>query len=340
MAGTATAQVSENKTESGDVTVDVSSTIAVDVQPANLNYPNAEPGVRNQTSARGFGAIEVHNTGSLAIDNMWLNASTPNQDPFGQGDSTIHDAGNFLQVQPGDDLQGDQDDYHFINRKEYSWSNTDRGVAGTTYDTDVPAFIQLPDSNGWSNADVGSFRRGNESIYYAINTNSGSCNGGSATMRVGNVSSTDDRLGTVDFTDSTEYGWIEYTTSDLTSSAYGITSGPASGEPSMVTGESGVALNWTNSAADDKPLYDVLTTCSGDQGQPHTVRTRYNINALESNDLTSDGQQAESLINPDNSNPMQPGEMKTINTAIEVPEGTAAGSIGDGVLRVYVTAFE
>lgn len=337
MAGTAAAQVEDNQTESSQVTVNVAETIAVDVQPANLDYSNAVVGQRNTSSDRGFNAIEIENTGSTNIDRLWLNNSVPVQDPFGTGTSSNYDAGNFIQIQPasGEDLTGDTDDWHFINRKEYLWSSNANGNA----DDDVPEFIQIP---GWTNYEVGQFRRGNESIYFAIQEGSSdTCNGGSAVIRVGNVSTTDNRLGTVDFTSSTEEGWVEYQTNSLTNSDYGFTTTPGS---TMVSNQNGVALNWSTTKGDtaegDKPEYEVLMNCDPSSEQPHVFRTRYNINALGADDLTQEsGSAVQYLIDQaTESAEINPGGMRTLFTAVEIPEGVTEGGIGNGKLRVMMTA--
>lgn len=339
MVGTASAQdVSANDTEEADVTVGVSETIAVDIQPASMDFPGAVVGNRNTTSDRGFGAIEVENTGSVYIDRVWINSSTPASDPFGTGTASSYDAGNFLEVRPQDAFDNavsggnaDSDNWHFINRQEY---NVRPG------DSSFPSFIQLPTSE--SNYDVGSFKRGNESIYYAIG-HSGSCTD-SGTVYVGNVSSTDNRLGTVDFTTSTEYGWTSYNVQTVTSDqSYGIagasvadTGGNAAASEDDLTAGQGVTLNWTYTN-NDQLDYDVLTNCGSD---PNTVRTRYNANAVGADDLDSASGATDYLLDAvsTSGDMIYPGETNTIQTAINVPEGVTAGDVSPGTLRVLITA--
>lgn len=325
MTGTAAAQVESNSSEGGDVTVGVSSTIAVDVQPANLDYSNAQVGVRNTSSDRGFGAIEIENTGSEYINRIWLNTSVPTQDPFATGLPSAYDSGNFLEVRPQDGLAGDSAEWHYVNRKEYM-SSDDTTANGVT---DIPSFIQV---DGYASApyEVGSVRRGNETIYFAIDASStdDTCNADTATLRVGNVSSTDSRLGTVDFTSSTEYGWTEYTLGSLSNSDYGA---------------AGVELNWSYTNNDQPNEYDLLTRCAPTSEQPHVFVNRYNINTAGAQDISSEtaAQFTQFLLDTDNAGSMlAPGELATVETAINVPEGVAEGSVDPGTLRVLITADE
>lgn len=323
-----------NDTENADVTVSVSETIAVDIQPANLQYSNAVVGNRNTTSDRGFGAIEIENTGSTYINRIWLNNSIPTTDPFGTGTSSNYDAGNFLEVRPVDFTNGDSTDWHPINKKVYM-SSSDTGSNGVT---DIPSFIQTPDS--WSTYEVGGINRGNETIYFAINADGtdDTCDGdASATVRVGNVSATDSRLGTVDFTSSTEYGYVEYTLSQLSGNSYGVTDDTSNG----FSGTTGLALNWTYTNSDSPTEVDMLTRCAPTSEQPHTFVNKYNVNTAGADDIQSGAGSATTYLLKDTTNTgnmLAPGSMKTLETAINVPEGVAAGDVGAGVLRVLITS--
>jgi hypothetical protein len=320
MTGTVAAQ---DDTEEADVNVTVSETIAVDIQPANLDYSNAEVGNRNTTSDRGFGAIEVENTGSVHIDQIWLNSSTPSTDPFGSGTAGDYDSGNFLEVRPdtSDGFSGDNTNWNYINRKEYMWS--DDSPSGNS-DTDVPSFIQTDFSSPY---EVGALRRGNETLYFVIDADSGdnTCNEDTdgAELRVGNVSALDDRLGTVDFTSSSEYGYSTYTIGNISDSDYGV---------------AGVDLNWTYDADSDL-TYDMVTRCAPGSEQPHVYLNKYNINVAGASDIASgNGEHTQYLLSTStDSNMLRPGDQWTIETAIDVPEGVAQGTVGAGNLRVLIT---
>lgn len=334
MTGTAAAQQQTSDVEeNATVDVTVSETTAVDIQPANLEY-SADVGTRSTSSARGFGAIEIENTGSTWINRIWLNTSVPNSDPFATGVATNYDAGNFIEVRPADGLlNGDSTDWHAINRKEYTY---------TSASDDVPSFIQVPGDFGQYT--VAPLRRGNETIYSVIETDGGVCDGGGTgtEIRVGNVSATDTRLGTVDFTDSTEYGWTNYSIGGVSGSGnYGIA---VSDQGGYFTSQ-GVALNYTYTSSDSPVVYDMLTQCSSDAPageSSNVVLNRYNIGAEGADDLADlDGEVTEYLIqdtNGDTSNMLAPGEMATVETAIDVPEGVASGQVDSGTLRVLITS--
>lgn len=339
MAGTATAQVTENDSEDSSVDVSVSSTIAVDVKPEAFSFSNAEVGATNSSSDDGFNAIEIENTGSEYINRIWLNTSVPSADPFGTGSAANYDAANFLRVQPGDDLNGNSQPDLFVNRREYHWTNNASAITGpSTFDRDTPEFITAPatedyttegTSTAYDYVEIGAFRNNNERIYYAIPHN-GQCDGaGDAVLRVANQSTTSTELGGVDFTDDGD-AFVEYTINQLSGSDYGVSG--AGNSPN------GVTLNWS----DTDRTYDVLTNCDGDYGQSNTVRTRYNINALGADDVTTDGQASQFLLKETDSsntgNMLAPGDLKTVFTGISVPEGVAQGSVGTGTLRVLVTA--
>lgn len=340
MVGTAAAQQTTDDTENATVDVTVSETTAVDIQPASLEYLSAEVGERSTSSERGFGAIEIENTGSTHINRIWLNTSVPSEDPFASGNSDLYDAGNFLEVRPDDNLfNGDTEDWHYINRKEYMYT----GETGT--DTgNVPSFIQVPSDFG--KYSVAPLRRGNETIYAVIESDGGACSGdGSGTeIRVGNVSSTDTRLGTVDFTsDSTEYGFTNFTISTVDGSAnYGIADTTEGG---YFSGTQGVALNYSYTNSGSPLDYDMLTQCRSDapSGESaNTVLNRYNIGAEGADDIADiDGQITQYLIQEtggDESVMLAPGELATVETAINVPEGVAQGSVDPGTLRVLITS--
>ena len=146
-------------------------------------------------------------------------------------------------------------------------------------------------------------------------------------MRVGNVSATDSRLGTVDFTDSTEFGWAQYTFSTVSANDYGTAA---------------VDLNWTYTESGSDSNYDIVANCDPTSQQPHTFINRYSVNTAGSDDLsTVTGATTQYLLNTDTpSDMLLPGESSTVDTAINIPEGVSQGSVDPGTLRVLITADE
>ncbi len=336
--------VAQDATENSTVNVTVTSEIAIDVHPENLNFPSASVGSQVTTSDRGFTAIEVENIGSEYIDKIWLNATKPSDDPFGTGIPDNYDAANFLQVRPNNQsglLTGDSDDFHYVNRVEF----------GST--TDYPSYIDVDGQFNSANPDdviVGRLRLADEEYFYAIPVGSdGTCDGtstdfdgGSGIIRIGNTSHTSDRLGTVDFDDTADVqssiDWTEYSINELSSSDYGITgAGPDT--------PNGVNL-WKDkgTASEVNRTYDLLTICDTSKSAastPHVVRTRYNPEAGGADDLTTaNSQAAQYILNAGvtTSNMLTPGDGVTIDTAVEVPQGVSEGDVSQGTVTVLVTA--
>lgn len=336
MVGTAAAQQTSDETENSSVDVTVSETTAVDIQPANLEY-SADVGARSTSSARGFGAIEIENTGSTYINRIWLNSSVPNSDPFGTGNANNYDAGNLIEVKSTSDLPGQtstDSNFRFINRKEYMYTGDS-----------IPSYIQTP--SDWNDEAVAPIRRGNETIYAAVEADSGSCNGDASNeIRVGNVSATDTRLGTVDFTESSEYGWTNYSIGGVQgASEYGLAVSDQGGYFEDGSGNelAGVALNYTYTDSGNPVQYDMLTSCENDGSDgANAVRVSYNIGAEGADDIKNNNGEVTSYLveetNSDETAMLAPGALATIQTAINVPEGVAAGSVDPGTLRVLITS--
>ena len=348
MVGTATAQTLEGDnnvsssdadnvtSEGSDITVSVSSTTAIDVKPESLDFSNLEVGTQTTSgtnSGNSFGSIEIENIGSEYIDRVWAAATNPSSNPFGTGNPNNYDAGNFLQIKPSNSsakssIIGNTTTYNYVNRYEYTNPADSSG--------DVPSYI-MADSADMSSSpqdvQVGRFRAGNEWYFFTIlESSSGTCDGSNtgAVLKVGNTSHTPDQFGTVNFEQSGD----DYTTYEIaaTSGSYGVaTNGPS--------GEIGVRLPMGDGGYRE---YDVLTKC--DTTNPHTVRTRYNPQAGDANDLTAGsetGDRTQFLLRADSSSPstmLLPGEGLTVDTAIEVPQGVPQGGVQSGSLTFFVTS--
>lgn len=342
----------ERQNGSSNVTVSIASKTAIDVKPENLDYSGLSVGTQTEegdNSGNTFGSIELENIGSEYIDRIWAEASAPDSDPFGTGNPDNYDAGNFLQVRPSNataktSVTGNSSVYHYVNRKEFSssWTNTTG---------EIPSYIEadpsVSDSGDPVDSYVGRLRAGDEWYFYTIYTGvSGSqdiCDGGgSAILRVGNTPHSSDQFGTVDFTTQGNTDYTEYDISQ-TGGTYGV----ASGGPGD---EAGVRLEFTDSEGDTfYREYDILTVCDTDKAvasDPHVIRTRYNVQAGDTTDLTAGaqtGSRAQFLLNAPSSTEssmLLPGEGITVDTAIEVPQGVPAGPVQEGQLTFYVTSDE
>ncbi|MFB6144105.1 MAG: hypothetical protein ABEJ98_02220 [Candidatus Nanohaloarchaea archaeon] len=318
-------------TESSDVNATVTSTVAIDVKPTNFTFPSASVGSQVTTSDKGYTAIDIENTGSEYIAQLYANSTIHTSDPFGTGQESNYNAGNFFQIRPTNQsgiLNGDTDDFHYVNRVEFLES---------TNNGDVPSYIDVSGQFDGANANnvfVGRFRMGDEERFFAIPTGSGDVCDGTGTfglMRVANTSKTDTQRGTIDFTDSGT-DWTQYNITTTSNGPYGVTeAGP--------TTPNGVNLYKNRGTASEvNRTYDVLTHCSG--SNPRVIRTRYNTQAGGNPNLVSDGTAVERLIyaNGNSDLALAPGSSVTVQTAIEVPQGVAQGQVGDGKVRFIATA--
>lgn len=324
--------------DSDDTTVDVTvvSKVAVDVTPNSLSYPEASVASQEDKSYGNYTAVEIENIGSEYIDRVWLNATVPDSEPFGTGDPSNYDAANFLQVKPDNTtgkLLGDSDDYLYVNRKEFH--------KDALSSDEVPSYIDVDgqfDGKNPSKVYVGRFRMGNVSYYYAIPTDSeDTCQGanGIDIIRVGRTPHTHDQVGTHVFHDGGD-DYDEYNINELdSSSTYGIAgSGPDDGE-------NGVTLRKLSGANEVNRTYDVLTACD-DSSNPHTIRSRYNVDPGDTDDLSSNGVATQFLLDAGTTakDMLLPGESFSLHTGIEVPRGVAQGDMQQGTMKVLVTANE
>ena len=348
MSGSAMAATSD-ASESSTVNVTVASTIALDVKPDSLVYSNAEVGSQNQSSDGNFQAIDIENTGSEYIDQIWLNTTAPDTDPFGSGSASNYDAGNFIQVKvpSGQDVGGliTESNWHFVNRKEYTMTKNDStNLDSTTYvEQDIPSYLEVPVDVQYANPngttfsatqiEVGAIDVGSEQFYFVIpHTQSGTCDGGgNAFVRVANVSQTDARLGTNDFSpDASNPNYRDYDLETVTGSNYGITEAAGSG---------GVSLNMSDGT---NRKYDMMVNCDETTHKPNSYVLNYNVNALGANDVSGSsgaGTANDFVLDTSSASEMlYPGDAVTLETAIMVPAGVVEGSVGQGKLRVFVGA--
>lgn len=323
MVATTTAVTSDTNSDN-EVTANVTSTIAMDVKPESLDYPDLTVGQLEQQSDRGFSGVEITNTGSEYIDQVWLGTSYPDTNPFGTGIPGDYNAGNFMAVKPDNDTSlnifGNDSVYHYVNRKDFADSNVPTTINTPDDDTQVGGVSKKNDY-------VGQARFGDQWIYWYIPTGTeDTCNGGSTEIFIGTSPSDQSEMGSYDFTDSSQYE--SYDIAATGSSRYGITN-------------SSVTFNLENGESDQS--YDVLTACNGngDVQNPHIVMNKYNVGFNETTDLVSEGVETTYLLDVSSSRPedmLQPDQSFTVETAMNVPRGVSAGEVGAGSLTVYATA--
>lgn len=366
MVGSASAATDDGQRNS-TVNVTVASETAIDVHPQSLKYTSINPGDKATSSdeQRAFGSVELENVGSTDIERVWVNATqTTSQDPqFGSSNSQDFDSGNMLMLKPGpnsDILSGDTSNYNFVNRRDY----------GAFNDSLNPEYINAPDTGDYyvdtngntpataSDVAVGRFRVGDQEYFWAIPVGgNGACDGSGTntfnTLLVAKKPHNSTDTIPVDFTtDSsgpdggdTGYNTIsgrDYEIYNITGSGanYGVT------DTGTTTGTTGVPLSDPSDGSTRE--YDVLTRCdtdgtSGAQGTdaPHTIRTRYNVEAGSFSDLasysTDSGAPRSQYLLDGNSNTLVPGDSVKLDVQVLVPRGVPQGVISEGVLHVVVS---
>jgi hypothetical protein len=290
----------QNIDEETPVTVEVAQRVAVDVSPSQLNYRGLNPGSKASKTENNVEKIEVENIGSVDINKMWINSSTPSTNPFGSGISKKYESGNFIQIKSLGDLSTPQNKKHyFINRKEFNESN------------DL-SYISTEPGEDWR---YGRFKVKDQNLFWAVRANDGSCTTQGSDLRVGKKPHNETFTGSNDFTDESS----EYTGYDLQ---------PADG--------SYVAPKvWVNTSKTSKQ-YDVVAKCGQ---KTWTIRTKHNIqpNGVDLTSFSRSERSSEYLINSArDGKSLQPGEQFSLNTAINIPLGVAQGTINTGTTRILV----
>ena len=327
MVSTASA-ASSSDGEDSNVTVTITSTTALDVKPDNLAYNGVGVGNRTKvsTNGHGFEKLKIENTGSDDIQRIWTNTTYPTSNPFGSGVSASYDTGNFIQIRQNGtqgSASGDSSVFHFPQRVEFFESSTPLVNLGTFDDSET--------------VNVGRIRLGDNEFYYALQQDGNTCNGGSATIRVGNVASTPTSLGTVDF--STGGNFVERGVTS-TGNNYGVT-------------QDDITFDLNNTQGVDSAesqTYDILTKCdvsSSPFDDGHIILSKYNIEAGGSDNLeggtSANGTATTSIwksVGTADNTQLNPGESFPVDVAVQIPRGVPAGQITQGTMTVFAQATQ
>jgi hypothetical protein len=328
---------------SADVEVRVTSQVAVDITPETLDYPFVDLGEQELISNESHRSVTVRNTGSEPIDRVWVNASTPSNDPFGDGAGTF-EAGNFFQINISESTVNrfssqtpdPASSYHYVNRAEYMFQDED----------EVPSFIVAPNGTGEvtiggsgggtgtapSELEIGALRVGGQEYYFTVLEDpSGGCTGaGSAEIRIANTPFTSSQEGTIDFTDDgPDQQPIDYTVHTISE----VEAGNGIGVVNPTNSDSRVDLGSRE--------YSLLTSCDTTvaDDRENILRTRYNPTASDFDDLAENGGGAQFIFSSSTkANSIQPSQFITLDTGVEVPRGVDQGSMETGTFRLYVTS--
>lgn len=153
---TASAADTENNLQ---IEVNISEKSIIDIQPKNFAWgqgtttvlPGTQAGPNEEQS--GYGRIQVENLGSVNITQVWLNATGPSVRPFGTGDASNYDSGNFIAIDSNNSSVSDKN--AFISRVEYG---LDQPAGQDIIYLDTPA--------SW---DYGRFRNTSQEYFWTFN---------------------------------------------------------------------------------------------------------------------------------------------------------------------------
>jgi len=188
-AGFASAQAGPvaNDSEDAVVSVWISSVTWVNIDPDSLSYSGLTPGMETTASLEvsKYWAIEIENIGSQNITKLWANTTFETTRPWGSGDPTRYNAGNFILLT----ANSTDSNLYFVNRVEYN-------------ESDVLVYLKDPEGDmpvtGWV---PGRFRNSSNEYFWMVQnpaTLGRGCNE-STSIRIGTVPHTRTQTGTVDF---------------------------------------------------------------------------------------------------------------------------------------------
>lgn len=361
-AATATAE-----SEDTDVEVTVSSDVAIDVQPSQLNYSDGvNPGEFDRESDEGYQQLEIRNIGSESLNEIYAEVTNNADNPFGTDEDLDHNTGNFVQLWTEAAVDGDYGDLsvtdistpHYVTRVEH---NVDP----------IPTYLDIDDS-GNVNIDgvdvsndeqsVGRFRVGDVEYYFVTYSQDTVDEVG---IMIGQTPHTPTSLGTTDFTEDSEDVIEEQFGSgdnvDEVDDVFQVsgqeflsfdTSEYNSGEP-VLDDEGDVLDDLTDAGLDDddeaeEREYNVLFDFSTDDEFTQALRTRWDVDPEDPGagdgwtvgDLSSDSGTNYIVETSSESSALQPDQNFPVDIGVEVPLGVDRDQIEEGALTIIASEYE
>ena len=302
-----------NVTDDATILISINTKTMIDITPDNMSFGTLDPGSRsiNYTN-EGMGAgmsktgFQIENIGSTNITNIWLNVTQPSERPFGTGDSTKYNAGNFMAVSINVSPDGNgigHNSMSFVDRLEYN-------------ETRHLIYLNLPlDTKSY-----GRLRSGHNEYFWALYGDTTQCNassdGSGLNFRIGLSAHNQTQTGTIDLVGGAED--VNWDTINL-AAMY----------------EGGTNANWSYSTMSpnyitvDGPSSVYCVAAYLDCSKVRIFRWNADAPGAESCGLSGKGY----AYNSTNSE-LFPGDSMAMNVEIRVPLGTPAGSIGTGYLTV------
>jgi len=165
----------ENSSSTINITVQVSEKTIIVVDPDSLTWTgtdSVDPGSEGIVKA-----IQIENMGSTNITHLWANTSYESTSPFGIGNASKYDAGNFVAISKANDTN-----FFFVNRVDYNETHQD-------------IYLTLPTNT----VSYGRLRDAGNEYFWALESGGTNCTNG--TFSIGVVPHTENQSGTTDLTE-------------------------------------------------------------------------------------------------------------------------------------------
>lgn len=347
--------------ETSEVTVDVDSSVQMDVRPSALDFTDSgegsalEPGAVREISDGGYEHLELENIGSEVLDNIYVEATAHDNNPFGDDTANHHDTGNFVTVSTDTafgtyDIDGlvEVEENHYVNRAEFvedlypTYLNVEEDEDVTVDATEITNDEQQ----------VGRLRVGDVEYFYVVYTDSttGATNVG---LRVGQSPHTSEELGTTDFTDDgDDYFEAEISDNDAVSNVYYIGSldlvsfdtSDYNGGPVL----DGSSADFTETDLEESQDSTEVRNYAHyfDTANENTVRAAVNV-APESPDgswdLTEEDDRSgiQYIVSASSSDEgLQPGQNLPVDVGVQVPLGVDNTRVSAGTVTVQAEQFQ
>lgn len=289
-----------------NVTVNISEETIIDIQPSQFAWGVGGAGIIPGNPAgpseeqNGYGSILIENLGSVNINQVWFESTKPDERPFGTGQASVYNPGNFLTLNNGSG-------YRFIERREYALSSSDGEVV----------FINTPDT--W---DVGRFRNTSKEYFWALEGT-----GQNARLRIATEFRNETQTGSTNFVDTCAGG--ETSGSNTDCNEYTLS---ADGSTDVMIGD-------LDDGSGTGPRYCAIVQSSDFNGDSNTQTAidfvKYNPTRTGA---SSGGCSDVTGYTVTSGDPLVPGEFINVGIRSFIPYGVVSGTLPDGQLTVFANS--
>ena len=361
-----TTVVADEEEETSEVDVEVSSDVAIDVRPTNLDYTSAgdegalDPGTERFVSDEGLEHLELENIGSEVLNEIYATSEMHENDPFADPGED-HITGNFVTLSTQTFSEDDSYDIsgvneitenHYSTRVEY-YEETPPTYLSTNDEDDS---IDMDDASFTADeVDVGRLRVGDVEYFFVAYTDG---DNGEAVLRIGDTPHTPTELGTIDFTnEGDDYTQYDTETGSLDSDSSGaddvfqaenqdlvsFDADEYDGDSLINDGSSDVS---GSSIEDDEDTEERSYNLYLDQNEnDKLIRARWDTEVQSpTGDWTTDQTDSESqsfiLETGDEDAALQPGENFPVDVGVQVPLGVDLDTVEPGTVTIIASEFE